>query len=96
MINRDTLKTVHKRMSNELALAEANTAAAQAAIPNEAEHNTPKNTDLDPSGQANKGLELPYYISRDQANKIYLPDFLKEPQNAADPAYKVCTFQTTK
>lgn len=92
MINRDTLETVHERMSNELALAEANTAAAQAAIPN-AEHNAP---DTDHSSQANESLELPYYISRDQANKIYLPDFLKEPQNASDPAYKVRTCQIRK
>jgi hypothetical protein len=45
------------------------------------------------SGQ--RGSRFPYYISRDQANKIYLPDFLKEPRNPSDPAYKVCTCQTT-
>ena len=88
MISRDTLETVHERMNKELALAEANTAAAQETDQNEAEHDS---QDTDQSGQANESLEQQYYISRNQAQKIYLPDFLKEPKNATDPAYKVCT-----
>jgi hypothetical protein len=87
MVNRDTLEMVHERMSTELALAEAYTTAAQASDQDEGEHclNTGQ------SGWADESLALRYNIGRDQAHKIYLPDFLREPKNATDPAYKVCT-----
>ena len=86
MISRDTLETVHERMNNKLALAEANTAAAPETGWNEAEHSS---QDTNQSCQAKESLEQQYNISRNQAQKIYLPDFLKEPKNATDPAYKV-------
>ena len=87
MISRDTLETVHERMNNKLALAEADTAAAQETDWNQPEHGS---QETDQSCQANASLEQLYNISRNQAQKIYLPDFLKEPNNATDPAYKVC------
>jgi hypothetical protein len=35
-----------------------------------------------------------YHIAEDQANKIYLPGLLKDPQNTTDPVFKVCIVST--
>lgn len=70
-------------MNNELAMATS-------------DGNAP---DMQPNGDEDKiesgdivaeTLRQRYHIAEDQANKIYLPAFLKDIQNTEDPAFKVC------
>lgn len=92
MINRDTLKAVHERMSHELALGEADAASARANGKGaEGERNALHTGQL--AGGGNDSLELRYNIGRDQAHKVFLPAFLKGPKVTSDPAYKVSTRQ---
>lgn len=78
MINRDIVEQVHERMNNEVVAAEASTTDSDSKIPcvNPRAEDIPGNW---------------YRIAQDQSSKLYLPQFLNEPQNAVDPAFKVCT-----
>lgn len=86
LVNIDTIDAVHEQMNNELAMAEGNAPATQ-----------PEYRDKDgfESGETvAETLGQRYHIAEDQANKIYLPVFLKDRQNATDPAFKVCPVST--
>lgn len=78
-------------MNNELATAEGNATATAPAAPE------PEDGDedgLDSGEIADETLGQRYHIARSQANKIYLPGFLRDPQNATDPAFQVRTITT--
>lgn len=75
MINRDVLEKVHERMNDEMV------AAAAVAT----------NTDSNPHVEDFPACGHWCRIALDQSNKLYLPQFLNDPRNIADPAFKVST-----
>ena len=75
MVNRDVLEKVHERMNDEMVAA-----AAAATDPDSILHTE----DFHTRGHWCR-------IALDQSNKVYLPDFLNNPENIADPAFKVST-----
>jgi hypothetical protein len=93
MVNRDILEKVHEKMNDEMVVAEANIAAVEtdsAAAERDGSFTGPGTT---PSVDPHTG-DIPRHwcrIAQDQSNKHYLPHFVNEPQNATDPAFKVCT-----
>ena len=77
MVNIEVLERVHERMNEEL--------VATAALPA---------VEANPRTGSTDSEDLPdnwCHISQDQSQKIYLPQFLNESQNATDPAFKVST-----
>ncbi len=88
LVNLETLKTVHERMYDEFAMSEGN---ATAALPKGSKQGQ---NDLPGTGETSyvdDSLGWQYNIAQDQSNGIYLPDFVKDPKNASDPAFKVRT-----
>ena len=85
MVNRDILEKAHKRM-NDVIIAASNCDFADSE----------KGPSTTMSPPANPHVDFPASghwcrIAQDQSNKVYLPHFLSDPQNAADPAFKVST-----
>jgi hypothetical protein len=74
LVHTDTIEAVHKQMNDELAMAEGNAPATQ-----------PKYADQDRGKMVDETLGQQYHIAEDQANKIYLPEYVK----STDPAFKV-------
>jgi hypothetical protein len=93
LVNIDTIETVHEQMNDELMTAECDVMTDGNAPDTQPEYG---NEDGITSGKmvdnlVDETLGQQYHIARDQANKVYLPEFLKDPQNITDPAFKVCT-----
>jgi hypothetical protein len=86
LINIDTVEVVHERMNNELAMAEGTAPATQPEYGDE--------DGIESSENVAETLGQRYHIAEDQANKIYLPAFLKDTHNATDPAFKVSTISS--
>jgi hypothetical protein len=86
LVKIDTIETAHERMNNELSMSEGNAPAMQMEYGDEDGIESGK-IDAETLGQR-------YHIAEDQANKIYLPVFLKDLKNATDPALKVCIVST--
>ena len=85
MVNREILERVHERMNDEL-ITTANANLAEEGSEGQSTGTTPC---VNPCTE-----NLPddwCHISQDQSQKIYLPRFLNESQNTADPAFKVST-----
>ena len=88
MVNLEVLEDVHQRMYDELTNAEGDTTATTSTSDQR------QCDSLDDAGDTTgteKSLGNQYYIARDESNGIYLPAFLKDPKNATDPVFKVCT-----
>lgn len=91
MVNREVLERVHERMNDELVATAALATAKANFSEGESTGTTPC---VNPRTE-----DLPdnwCHISQDQSQKIYLPRFLNESQNASDPAFKVSTGGTQK
>ena len=86
MVNREVLERVHERMNDEVVAAALATARAEFSEEGQSPGTNPS---ADPCME-----DFPdnwCHISRDQLQKVYLPRFLNESQNATDPAFKVST-----
>jgi hypothetical protein len=87
MVNRDVVEKAHERMNDEMV------AAAHFAVSETGHDSTGVTPSVNPRSDSE---EVPahgnwYRITQDQSNKLYLPQFLNDPKNAADPAFKVST-----
>jgi hypothetical protein len=78
MVNLDMVEKVHERMSDEVVATTQMDDIADPAL-------TPAVNQDFPAGRNW------CRIAQDQSQKLYLPHFLSESQNASDPAYKVST-----
>ena len=97
MVNLEVLEDVHQRMYDELTNAEGDTTATTSTSDQASDQR--QCDSLDDAGDTTgteKSLGNQYYIARDESNGIYLPAFLKDPKNATDPAFKVCTKLPTR
>ena len=81
MINRDVVEKVHERMHNKLvAITKSDFAESEGGL---SAGTTPHvNPDFTASGHWCR-------IAQDQSQMLNLPQFLRESQNASDPAFKV-------
>jgi hypothetical protein len=86
MVNREVLERVHERMNDELVA----TAKASFADSEEGE-STGTTPSVNPRTDSEDLPDNWCRIGQDQSQKIHLPRFLNESQNAADPAFKVST-----
>jgi hypothetical protein len=91
MVNREVLENTHERMNDEFV------AAAAASNGDFADLEEGPSAIMSPP--VNPHADFPASghwcrIARDQSNKVYLPHFLSDPQNATDPAFKVSTAST--
>ena len=90
MVNRDALENAHERMNNEIVAA---TAASTSGFENLDKGPAESATMSPPVNPHVDFLASGHWcrIAQDQSKKVYLPQFLSDPQNAADPAFKVST-----
>ena len=91
MVNLEVLEDVHQRMYDELTNAEGNTTATTSTSDQASHQRQCDSLDAGDTTGAEESLGNRYSIARDESNGIYLPAFLKDPKNATDPAFKVCT-----
>ena len=90
MVNRDALENAHERMNDEIVAA---TAASNSGFEDLDSDEGPSAT-MSPPVEPHADFPTSGHwcrIAQDQSNKVYLPHFLPDPQNASDPAFKVST-----
>lgn len=85
-MNLDVLEAAHERMYTELTSAQGDSVATPSPT-DQRQSNLPDAGDATGAEESHANR---YFIARDQSNGIYIPAFLKDPKNAADPAFKVC------
>jgi hypothetical protein len=90
MVNRDVVEKVHERMNDELvATAPAHPDFADSEKGHSAGPGVTPSPSVNPRAEEVPAHGHWYHIAQDQSNKLHLPDFLNDSQNAADPAFKV-------
>ena len=86
MVNRNVLEKVHERMYKEFVAA----AASQTdGVDSEGGPSAGKTLPVNPHAINVPASGNWCRIAQDQSNKIFLPHFLSDPQNAEDPTFKV-------
>lgn len=93
MVDREAVERVHERMNDEL-VAWATVPADLANSEDGHSSGTPCGVDI--VNPHTENFPMPAsghwcHIGQDQSQKVYLPGFLNNPQNATDPAFKVST-----